>query len=38
MYIIITGGGKVGFYLAKALLTEGHEVLVVEKDASRTWW
>lgn len=36
MYIIIIGGGKVGFYLAKALLEEGHEVLVVEKDASRT--
>jgi trk system potassium uptake protein TrkA len=36
MYIIIIGGGKVGFYLAKALLNEGHEVLVVEKDASRT--
>jgi trk system potassium uptake protein TrkA len=36
MYIIIIGGGKVGFYLAKALLNEGHEVLVVEKDAPRT--
>jgi len=36
MYIVIIGGGKVGFYLAKALLNEGHEVLVVEKDASRT--
>lgn len=36
MYIIIIGGGKVGFYLAKALLNEGHEVLIVEKDASRT--
>jgi trk system potassium uptake protein TrkA len=36
MYIIIIGGGKVGFYLAKALLNEGHEVLIVERDASRT--
>lgn len=36
MYIIIIGGGKVGFYLAKALLDEGHEVLVVEKDLART--
>ncbi len=36
MYIVIIGGGKVGFYLAKALLNEGHEVLVMEKDASRT--
>jgi trk system potassium uptake protein TrkA len=36
MYIIIIGGGKVGFYLAKALLNEGHEVLVIERDAIRT--
>jgi trk system potassium uptake protein TrkA len=35
MYIIIIGGGKVGFYLAKALLEEGHEILVVEKDLER---
>ena len=33
MYIIIIGGGRVGFYLTQALLTEGHEVLVVEKSA-----
>jgi Trk K+ transport system NAD-binding subunit len=26
MYIIIVGGGKVGYYLAKSLLREGHEV------------
>ncbi len=32
MYIIIIGGGRVGYYLAKALLDEGHEVLVIEKD------
>jgi trk system potassium uptake protein TrkA len=32
MYIIIVGGGKVGYYLAKSLLDEGHEVLLVEKD------
>jgi trk system potassium uptake protein TrkA len=36
MYIIVIGGGKVGFYLAKALLSEGHEVLVIERDAIRT--
>jgi trk system potassium uptake protein len=35
MYIIVVGGGKVGYHLAKALLTEGHEVLVIEKDRSR---
>ena len=34
MYIIIIGGGRVGYYLTKALLDEGHEVLVIEKDAT----
>ena len=33
MYIIVVGGGRVGYYLTKALLDEGHEVLVVEKNA-----
>lgn len=32
MYIIVVGGGKVGYYLTKSLLEEGHEVLVIEKD------
>jgi len=32
MYIIIVGGGEIGYYLAKALLNEGHEVLVLEKN------
>ncbi len=36
MYIIIVGGGEIGYYLAKALLDEGHEILVVEKNAERT--
>ncbi len=35
MYIIVVGGGKLGFYLTSALLSEGHEVLVLEKDASK---
>ncbi len=35
MYIIVVGGGKVGYHLAKALLAEGHEVLVIEKDKTR---
>ena len=34
MYIIIVGGGRLGYYLLKALLTEGHEVLLMEKDAT----
>lgn len=33
MYIIIIGGGRLGYYLLKGLLNEGHEVLVLEKDA-----
>ena len=33
MYIIVVGGGRVGYYLTKALLDEGHEVLLLEKDA-----
>jgi trk system potassium uptake protein len=32
MYIIIVGGGRLGYNLLKALLNEGHEVLVLEKD------
>jgi trk system potassium uptake protein TrkA len=36
MYIIVIGGGKVGYYLAQALLDQGHEILVVEKDPART--
>ena len=35
MYIIIIGGGSVGYYLCKALLGEGHEVLMMEKDAAK---
>ncbi len=35
MYIIIVGGGSVGYYLCKELLGEGHEVLLMEKDAAK---
>lgn len=31
MFAVIVGGGKVGSYLARALLKQGHEVVVVEK-------
>ena len=34
MYIIIVGAGRVGYYLTKALLDEGHEVLAIEKNAT----
>jgi trk system potassium uptake protein TrkA len=32
MYIIVVGGGKVGFYLSKTLLSEGYEVLLIERN------
>ena len=35
MYIVVIGGGKVGYYLAKELVEEGHEVLVIEKDSAK---
>ena len=35
MYIIIGGGGDVGYYLTKGLLGHGHEVLLIEKGSSR---
>ncbi|HEY51238.1 MAG TPA: TrkA family potassium uptake protein [Dehalococcoidia bacterium] len=33
MYIVIVGGGRVGYYLARALLNEGHEIVLLEKNA-----
>lgn len=35
MYTIVVGGGKVGYYLAKELVDEGHEVLIIEKDKAK---
>jgi trk system potassium uptake protein TrkA len=35
MYVIIAGGGKVGYYLAQHLLSEGHEVLLIERNPER---
>ncbi|HLZ58387.1 MAG TPA: TrkA family potassium uptake protein [Ktedonosporobacter sp.] len=35
MYIIIGGGGEVGYYLARNLLSQGHEVLLLEKSSTR---
>jgi trk system potassium uptake protein TrkA len=35
VYIIVVGGGKVGYYLTKTLLREGHEVLLIEKDPAK---
>lgn len=35
MYILIVGGGKVGYYLARSLVQEGHEVLVIEQNPQK---
>lgn len=35
MYIIIGGGGDVGYYLTRNLLNHGHEVLLLEKQGAR---
>jgi trk system potassium uptake protein len=35
MYIVVIGGGKVGFHLGKALLNEGHEILIIERERHR---
>ncbi len=35
MYIIVSGGGEVGFYLAREFIEAGHEVLVIEPDAKQ---
>lgn len=34
MYIIIIGAGNVGYHLSKVLLSKGHEVLLIDKDAT----
>lgn len=31
MFVIVVGGGKVGTYLARALIAQNHEVVVIEK-------
>jgi len=35
MYVMVIGGGDLGYYLARELLANGHEVLVIEKDAKK---
>ncbi len=35
MFVIVVGGGKVGYYLAKELIESGHEVVLLEKDRAR---
>ncbi len=35
MYIVVIGGGNVGYYLTKELLAAGHEVVMIEEDPVR---
>src|SRR5918996_520658 len=35
MFVLVIGGGKVGYYLAKELIESGHEVVLMEKDHER---
>jgi len=35
VYIIIVGGGKIGYFLARQLLEDQHEVLVIEQNAEK---
>jgi trk system potassium uptake protein len=35
IYIVIVGGGNIGYYLSRALLNQGHEVLIIEKDVHK---
>ena len=35
MYVVVIGGGNVGYYLTKELLAAGHEVVVIEEDVLR---
>src|SRR5207302_11239209 len=35
MYAIIAGGGKVGFFLARELIEQGHEILIIENNSER---
>jgi trk system potassium uptake protein TrkA len=35
MYIIVAGAGRVGFFLTRELVNQGHEVLLIEQDGRR---
>ena len=34
MFIVLVGGGKVGYHMTKELLDIGHEVVLMEKDTA----
>ena len=38
MYVIVVGGGTVGYYMSRDLLERGHEVTLIEKNSARADW
>ena len=38
MYVLVVGGGTVGYYMSRDLLERGHEVTLIERDARRADW
>lgn len=38
MYVIVVGGGTVGYYMSRDLIERGHEVTLIEKDNRRADW
>ena len=38
MYVIVIGGGTVGYFLSRHLLERGHEVTLIEREGSRADW
>jgi trk system potassium uptake protein TrkA len=35
MFVLVVGGGKVGYYLTRELIDSGHEVVLMERDPGR---
>jgi trk system potassium uptake protein TrkA len=35
VYVVVVGGGKVGFYLTRTMLAKGHEVTLIERRPNR---
>ena len=35
MFVLVVGGGKVGYYLTRELIQAGHEVVLMERDPAR---
>src|SRR5207245_11150735 len=38
VYVIVVGGGTVGYYMSRDLVERGHEVTLIERDAKRADW